>query len=77
MKLLAESTTKIVTLCTPAGDVPARIWTATTEHGVRCHLYVTRVAVAENEDQRQFQAELEEHEPPTPDIQAIPTRLIL
>lgn len=77
MKLRAESTTKIVTLRSPGDEIPARIWEAVTEDGVQCHLYVTRIAVAHKEDHTVFEAELEEHRAPTPEIQAIPLRLIL
>ncbi len=84
MKLKAQSTTKIVTLemktSTPldtGATMPARVWEAETKNGVRCHLYVTRIAVADEEDQSEFKAELEQHEPPTVEIQAIPIRLII
>jgi len=77
MKLKAESTSKIVTLITETGAVEARIWEATTEGGVRCHLYVTLVAVAPEQDQNQFELELEQQREPTAEVAAIPLRLIL
>ena len=78
MKLTADSTTKIVTLqMDTSNGVPARIWEAVTERGVRCHLYVTRVAVANGEDHSEFEAELEEHAAPSAEIEEIPLRLIL
>jgi len=73
MKVTATSTTKIVSL----NGIPARIWEAVTERGVKCHLYVARVAVAEGEDQSAFKAELEEQAKPSAEIEAIPLRMIL
>jgi hypothetical protein len=55
----------------------ARIWEATTEAGVRCHLYVTRVAIAEGQNLEQFERELELQRAPSPEIEGIPLRLIL
>jgi len=73
MRVQAESTTKIVQL----NGVPARIWEGHTEKGIACHLYVTRIAVAEDEDASEFEAELQEHRKPSVDIEAIPFALIL
>jgi hypothetical protein len=73
MKVMAESTTKIVQL----NGVPARIWEGTTESGVPCHLYVTRIAVANEEDSSQFEAELQQCRAPSPAVAAIDSRLIL
>lgn len=70
----AESTDKIVEL----DGVPARVWEAVTEHGVKCHLYVTRIAVHKDQDNSQFEAELQEtHQPASAEIKAIPAKLIL
>lgn len=77
MKLQAESTTKTVSLFVNGVAVPARIWEAVTERGVRCHLYVIRVAVARDQDATQFEEELLEQKVPSAEIQAIPLRLIL
>jgi len=73
MKVMAESTSKIVQV----NGVPARIWEGTTEAGVPCHLFVTRVAVVEGADQTQFEAELQECKPPSPEVAAIDARLVL
>lgn len=73
MKLTAKSTTKIVIL----NGVPARIWEAETESGIKCHLYVTRVGAADDQDLSQFERELAECAAPTPEVEAIPARLIL
>lgn len=73
MKVCMESTEKIVAL----NGVPARIWEGHTESGIPVIVYVTRVQVPEDADQEQFQRELEEHRPPSPEAVAIPLRLIL
>jgi hypothetical protein len=73
MKIEIESTTKIVYL----NSVPARIWVGKTESGIPVHCYVTRIAVAKNADASEFERELQEHKAPTPEIEAIPLRMIL
>jgi hypothetical protein len=76
MKVTMESTSKIVQL----NGVPARIWEGTTETGIPCHVYVTRIAVAEGlqpEQYRDFEVELSETRKPSAEIEAIPLRMIL
>jgi hypothetical protein len=73
MKITIESTSKIVTL----NNIPARIWEGETESGIQVHCYVTRIAVARNDDASEFERELQEHRAPSPVIEAIPARLIL
>jgi hypothetical protein len=77
MKVTLESTTKIVELTLNGQTLPARIWEGVTERGIRCHAYVTRIAVHESLDSSQFEAELQEHRRATAAIEAIPLRLIL
>ncbi len=80
MKLTIESTTKIVTLATPGGEVPARVWEGFTESGIPVHCLITRVAVKEGLDAgkyAQFETELKEQRKPSADIAAIPLRMIL
>ena len=78
MKISLESTTKIVILKAGAGaEVPARIWEGHTESGIPVHAYITRLAVDKDEDTSQFEQELQEHRAPSPEIEAIPLRLIL
>jgi len=69
----AKSTTKIVTL----NGVPHRIWEAVTDSGIKCFLFVASVMVHEEEDQSEFESELEEQSQPSPEIEAIPLRLII
>lgn len=71
MKIQVESTTKIVQL----NGVPARIWEGKTAAGVPVHCYVTRIATVE--DYADFERELQEHQPPSPEIAAIDAWLIL
>lgn len=74
MRITVDSTTKTVEL----NGVPARIWEGHTDSGIPVHCYITRIAVREDADLGQFQAELQEHQQPrNPDIDAIPNRLIL
>lgn len=73
MKITIENTEKIVTL----NGVPARIWEGETQSGIRCHAYITRIAVAEDQDQEQFERELKEQKAPSAEIAAIPLRLVL
>lgn len=73
MKIQMHSTTKIVEL----NGVPARIWKGVTEGGVECHVYVTRVSVDKENDVSEFEKELQEHSAPTPEIEAIPLRMII
>lgn len=73
MRINLESTTHIVEL----NGVPARIWEGHTDSGIPVHCYVTRIAVAGQHEQTQFQRELQEHKAPSAEIAAIPLRLIL
>jgi len=73
MKITLESTTKFVWL----NGVPTRIWEGTTDSGIALHAYIARVAVREDKDCTQFDAELRECRLPSPEVAAIPARLVL
>jgi len=73
MKITIESTEKLVTL----NGVPARVWQGQTESGIPVHCFVTRVAVARDQDCSQFERELQEHAAPRPEVAAIDPRFIL
>ena len=74
MKVQLHSTSKIVHL----NGVPARIWEGITEGGVKCHAYITRIACDKDEPHaEEFERDLQEHQKPTPEIEAIPLRMIL
>ena len=77
MKVTLESTTKIVDLVIDGKTVPARVWQGTTEGGVRCHAFITRIAVHEDDDPEEFNRELIEKAQPRPEIDAIPLRMIV
>lgn len=83
MKATLESTSKLVTLIVSeprrsiTREVEARIWEGVTEKGVKVHAYIVRVAVANDQDQSQFETELQEMQTPSADIAEIPLRLIL
>lgn len=62
MKLQIESTDRIVLI----NGVPARVWEGTTEGGVPCLCFVTRVAVRNDRDSSEFERELLEQGPPRP-----------
>lgn len=74
MKVELESTTKIVTLVVNGHEVPARVWEGMTAKGIRCHAFITRIAVANGDDAGEFEADLQ---PPSVEVAAIPLRFIL
>ena len=79
MKVTLTSTSKILMLKPGllADGIPARVWEGETESGIKVHAYITRVAVGKNENTQQFEIELQQCNVPSPEVQAIPTRLIL
>lgn len=80
MKIILESTDKIVTLGSGAGARRMRIWQGTTESGVPVHAYIAFVSPEIGDDdprQGEFQAELEEHSRARPTVRAIDARMIL
>jgi hypothetical protein len=81
MKLTIEATDVVTTLVADRGAGPsieARLWEGRTESGIPVTVFVTRLAVAREEDQAAFEAELVETRPPTGDLAAaVPARMIL
>ncbi len=77
MKVELESTDKIVTLVVNGREVPARVWEGTTAKGIRCHAFITRIAVANGDDAGEFEADLKEQRAPSLEVAAIPLRFIL
>jgi len=73
MTITMSSTTKIVEL----NGVSSRIWEGETASGIKCHAYITRIAVDPGQDASQFETELEECKPPSPELEVIPLRMIL
>lgn len=78
MKVTIESTDKIVELTMHGQTLPARVWEGETAHGVKCHAYITRIAVDPDADAREFERDLQaQHKPASAAIAAIPLRLVL
>ncbi len=78
MRVTLESTTKVTMLVIDGVEVPARIWEGVTDKGVRCHAYITRIAVSAQDDASEFERDLKEHRAPSVEIaRAIPMRMIL
>jgi hypothetical protein len=76
MKITIESTDQIVTLSKGTSEIPARVWEGETENGVKVVCLITRIAARKDQDLRQFDAELRECRPPSPE-QVFPLRMIL
>jgi hypothetical protein len=77
MEVSLKSTSKVVSLRVEDIDVPARVWEGTTARGVRCHAFITRIAMQDGDDASEFEADLKEHSAPSAEVQAIPLRFIL
>lgn len=75
MTLTIHSTSKIVHL----DGTPMRLWEGVTETGVPVHCFIARVAIPADstpDQRRDFENDLKECRAPTPEIQAIPFRLL-
>ncbi|GAC1498595.1 MAG: hypothetical protein NVS1B14_01670 [Vulcanimicrobiaceae bacterium] len=74
MKIIIESTSQIVN----ASGIDCRVWEGSTESGIRVHCLIPRIAVRDDQDTTQFEAELKEQRAPSVDaIRACPLRLVL
>jgi len=76
MVITISPTSKMVEV----NGVPARIWEGETTDGIKCHVFVTRVAVAETYPEhvhKQFREALQETKQPSAEVEAYPLRLIL
>jgi len=60
MKLTIESTDKLTVM----DGIPVCVWNGVTKAGVKCLVFVHRLAVHNDEDQSQFDRELVEQLPP-------------
>lgn len=79
MRLILESTEKVVTLQIGGVNVPARVWQGHYA-GAQIHAYITRVAVpidAPPHVHDEFERALREVAAPRADVAAIPLRLVL
>ena len=77
MKITLENTSKIIELVINGQRVPARIWEGETTAGIKCHAYITRIAVSHRDDASEFELALQECRAPSSEIEAIPLRLVL
>jgi hypothetical protein len=78
MSVLAESTGKLVDIVTEGlNSVPARLWEGETASGVKCVLYVTRIACLEPGREADFERDLKETRVPSAVVQGFPIRVVL
>lgn len=78
MDVTLHSTDAIVELQINGTTVPARVWEGITAKGIRCHAYITRIAVHRSDDAEEFDRDLRETRPLTPEVASvIPARLVL
>jgi hypothetical protein len=81
MQVTLHSTDRVIEIVATDGSVvPARIWEGVTANGIRCYAAITRIAVREDVDLREFERELMEmphRRPSTESAVAIPARLVL
>jgi hypothetical protein len=77
MEVQLQSTQKIVELVVNGVAVPARVWEGHTAAGIPCHAFITRIAVKEGLDDTEFERDLQARAKPTPEIAAIPLRMII
>lgn len=60
MKITIEATEKLTHMM----GVAVRLWEGVTESGVKCKVFVHRIAVHNDDDSSQFDRELKEQMPP-------------
>jgi len=78
MRMTIESTDHVVEILHKGAVVPARVWEGKTERGAPVAVLVTRIAAHLDSDQAEFEQDLKETRPPSPQaIEAFPMRLIL
>ena len=72
MTVTLHSTDQIVEV----NGVPARVWEGETGNGIKCFALITRIAVHKEDNAAEFEAELQEHAPPTVS-NVFPLRMII
>jgi hypothetical protein len=73
MRVTLESTSKVVMLNGEA----CRVWEGKTDSGIPCHAFIVRICVDREADASDFERDLKECRPASPEIEAIPARLVL
>ena len=76
MKITIESTSEIVTLSKGREEISARVWEGQTESGVKVLCMITLIAARSDQDLSQFDVELKESRPPSPEA-IFPLRMVL
>lgn len=61
MEIIITATDKTTTI----DGVPVRLWEGVTAKGIPCKVFVHRLAVHDDDDSSQFEAELTEQMPPS------------
>jgi hypothetical protein len=78
MKVVLESTTRLVTLVINGEAAAARVWEGETESGLKVHAYVTNLVASERVTEEQFQQELNDnHRSPSPDADDVAVTLVM
>ena len=80
MKITIESTSQVTLLKTSAlaDGILCRVWEGETDSGVKVHCLIPRIAVKNDQDVTQFEAELIEQRAPSADtVACFPLRMIL
>jgi len=82
MKIIIESTAKLVHFQIDEATVPARIWEGQTEDGIPVHCYITRICPSipmplPADIEKKFATQLAEQKAPSAVVQSIPLRMIL
>ncbi len=72
MKVILESTDKVIELKIGNAIVPARLWEGVTAGGIKCHAFITRIAVHKDDDAAEFEKALQEqHAALSPELHAV------
>jgi hypothetical protein len=84
MKITIESTSKMVTLESPTGTLPARIWQGETEGGIHVQVFITRIApeIPQSHPEievltAEFEQDLKRCTDPRQTVEAIPFRFFI
>lgn len=73
MEISIRNTTRIVQV----NGIDCRVWEGVTASGIKVQCLIPRIAAIKGEDLSEFERELQECLPPSPDVSAFPLRMIL
>ncbi len=84
MKIMIESTTKVIDLVIKGVSVPARVWQGETANGIPVQCFITRICPEIStshprivELTAEFDRDLQRQADPRPTVDAIPHRFII